>query len=155
MNEVLDLQSPDRDVAVRRLEMAMDQFGRRVRDYYRDACEKFSPGMLPFTFKVLTTIDRLGPVPVSAVADHLVADKGQVSRAVTDLEGRGLVVRTADPTDARVRLVAVPEATKASIAEARAPFSQLLADGLAGFGVDEIDHFTRLLNRLVEGVPTE
>lgn len=144
--------SPDREEAVRRLQSAMDDLVTRVRDYYRRVGETIAPGLLPFTFKVLTSVDRSGVVAVSALAEHLGADKGQVSRSVSELESRGLVVRRPDPTDARVRLVELTPEAHARLSRARLPFEQLLSSALKDWGADEIAMFADLVAKLGEDV---
>lgn len=140
--------SSDRDTAVRRLQDCMDDLVIRVRDYYRQVGESIAPGLLPSTFKVLTSVNRFGEVPISVLADHLGSDKGQISRSVSELESRGLVVRTPDPEDARVRLVKLTEDAKARLSHARLPFEQLLGNALQDWDTEDIDQFAGLLAKL-------
>ncbi|MGJ6980972.1 MarR family winged helix-turn-helix transcriptional regulator [Aestuariimicrobium soli] len=149
---VLGPEASDRDLAIRRLEQAMELLGRRIRDYYREVAEQLDPGLQPHTFKVLVCIDRLAPVSVSALTEQLASDKGQVSRSVSELESRGLVLRTSDPRDARVRLVEPTPQARERLEHARHPFSQLLRESVNDWGVDEVDDFSSLLEKMAGAV---
>lgn len=50
---------------------------------------------------VLTALHDLGPLSQQDIADRLDADKSHVMRLIDQLEQRGLVTRTPDPTDRR------------------------------------------------------
>ena len=101
--------SPDWHDAVRELEAEFGELSGRMRQVMAARADRLHPGMLPGTYKVFTTIVKHGPISPSALAETLVADKGQVSRAVRDLEAAGLVDRAADPADGRsTRLSATP-----------------------------------------------
>ena len=102
--------SEARTDAVRALEA---EFGELVTEFRRLLAEnahRVSPGMLPGEYKVFTTIVRLETTTISALAETLMADKGQISRTVRELEALGLVSRTPDPADGRsVLLSPTPE----------------------------------------------
>jgi DNA-binding MarR family transcriptional regulator len=91
--------------AARGLEAAFDELMGEFRRVYAQFAESVSPGTLPGTYKVLSMIQRIGSVTVSGLAERTTADKGQVSRAVSELEDLGLVARTADPDDGRIKLI--------------------------------------------------
>ena len=81
--------------------------------------QRVSPGMLPGAYKVFTTIVRRESVTLSALAESLMADKGQISRTVRELEDLGLVTRTPDP-DGRPLEPALPHARGARASRRRA-----------------------------------
>jgi DNA-binding MarR family transcriptional regulator len=137
--------------AVRELEGAFGELMNEFRRYYAQAAESVSPGMLPGTFKVLTLIQRSGSVTVSSIAERMVADKGQVSRAVTELEELSLVERTADPDDGRIKLITVTEEGERRIGSARAPYENRLTEVLAGWPLESIGQLTTLLRSLTQG----
>lgn len=137
--------------AVRGLEGAFGELMGEFRRLYAQAAESVSPGMLPGTFKVLALIHRVGSVTVSGIAERMVADKGQVSRAVTELEELGLVARTPDPADGRIRLIALTAQGERRLAEARAPYERRLGKVLAEWPVESIEQLTTLLQALTHG----
>lgn len=91
------------------LEDAIVEVTHVIRRSQQVAAELVSPGMQPATYKALVTIAKRGPLSLSALAELLSTDKGQLSRTVTELETLGLVTRSTCPDDARVKMVAVSD----------------------------------------------
>lgn len=141
----------ERAAAVHALEGSFSELVTAFRRYLADAAERVSPGMLPGAFKVLSTVFRFGPITLSALAERLTADKGLLSRSVSELEGLGLVARTADPDDRRSRLIALTPLGEERLAEARAPHEGRLSTVLADWSVDDIRQLTTLLHALAVG----
>lgn len=145
-----------RQEAVRGLEGAFSELMEQFRRFYAAAAHKASPGMLPGTFKVLAMVSRRGPITLSALAEHIVADKGMISRHISELEDLTLVERTAAPDDRRVRLVAITDKGRERLEAARAPYEGHLFTVLQGWPVDSIDLLTELLHALAIGeVPAD
>ena len=71
-----------RTVAVRALEAEFGDLINRMRRILADTADRLSPGMLPGAYKVFTTIVRRESITLSALAEALMADKGQISRTV-------------------------------------------------------------------------
>jgi DNA-binding MarR family transcriptional regulator len=141
----------ERTAAVHALEGSFSELMTAFRRYVSEAAERVSPGMLPTSFKVLSAVFRAGPITLSALADRLSADKGLVSRSVSELEELGLVARTADPADRRSRRIAVTPLGEERLAEARAPHEGRLFQVLESWSVDDIRHLTGLLHALAVG----
>jgi DNA-binding MarR family transcriptional regulator len=59
------------------------------------------------------------PCTVSELAARLQISKQGAAQIVSDMEGRGLVVRRPDPTDGRARLVELSEAGRTALTTAR------------------------------------
>ena len=140
-----------RQQAVRGLEGAFGELMGEFRRVYVQAAESVSPGMLPGTFKVLSMIQRAGSVTASSIAERMAADKGQVSRAVSELEELGLVVRTADPDDGRIKLISVSAEGERRLEKARLPYEGRLAEVLADWPLESIEQLTALLHALARG----
>jgi DNA-binding MarR family transcriptional regulator len=111
-----------------------------------------SPGLLPGAYKVFTTIARRQSVTQSALAEHLLVDKGQLSRTVRELEQLGLVERAPDPSDRRSNLLSPTALGLERLAAARLPQEDLLLDTLTDWPVDDIRNLTRLLHALTTGI---
>ncbi len=141
----------ERREAIDALEGSFSELVTVFRRLIAEAAETASPGMLPGTFKVLSAINRLGPITLSALAERLTADKGLTSRSVSELEGLGLVERTPDPLDRRSRLIAVTPLGTERLTAARAPHSGRLATALADWSVEDIRHAAVLLSALATG----
>ncbi len=140
-----------RTQAVRALEAEFGDLINRMRRILADNAHRLSPGMLPGAYKVFTTIVRRESVTLSALAEALMADKGQISRTVRDLEELGLVTRTPDPADGRSSLISpTPEGIE-RLASARGPQEHTLLERLDGWSIDEIHSLTRLLHALSTG----
>ncbi len=140
-----------RTEAVRALEAEFGELINRFRRIILENANRVSPGMLPGAYKVFTTIVRREQVTLSALAETLMADKGQISRTVRELEQLGLVQRTPDPTDGRSSLLAPTPEGLERLAAARAPQESTLVDALEDWSLDDIHNLTRLLHALTAG----
>lgn len=80
---------------------------------------------------VLGTVMRHGPLALSAIAVREQLSLPLVSKVVGVLEAEGLVLRSSDPTDARISLVDVSDGGRAWIEETRRRRDQWLAARLA------------------------
>ena len=140
-----------RTEAVRALEAEFGDLINRMRRILADNADRLSPGMLPGAYKVFTTIVRRESITLSALAEALVADKGQISRTVRDLEELGLVHRTPDPSDGRSSLISPTAEGLARLTAARGPQEHTLLERLDAWSIDEIRSLTRLLHALSTG----
>ncbi|MFE7846624.1 MarR family winged helix-turn-helix transcriptional regulator [Microbacterium sp. NPDC057407] len=140
-----------RTEAVRALEAEFGELINRFRRVMSENANRVSPGMLPGAYKVFTTIVRRESVTLSALAESLMADKGQISRTVRELEQLGLIERTPDPADGRSSLLSPTPAGLERLAEARAPQERTLVDALEDWPIDDIRNLSRLLHALTAG----
>jgi len=140
-----------RGTAVRELEGAFSELMEEYRRAYVLAAESVSAGMLPGTFKVLSAIQRAGSTTVSALAERMTADKGYVSRAVSELGHLGLVERTADESDARLKRISLSEEGRRRLESARSPHEQRLVGVLRDWPLESIAQLTALLRALTRG----
>lgn len=141
----------ERQAAVHALESSFSELLTMFRRYIAEAAERVSPGMLPATFKTLSVVSRFGPITLSTLAERLATDKGFLSRAISDLEGAGLVRRTLDPNDRRSRLIAVTALGQERLDDARAPHESRLYEALTDWSVDDIAHLSTMLHALAVG----
>ncbi|MXS74287.1 MarR family transcriptional regulator [Microbacterium sp. CSI-V] len=154
MGDVTHEDDAERHAAVQALESSFSELMTTFRRYVAEAAERVSPGMLPATFKTLSVVSRFGPMTLSALAERLAADKGFLSRSISELEEMGLVTRTPDPNDRRSRLIAVTELGHDRLRDARAPHESRLYEALTDWSVDEIGNLSTMLHALaVGGVP--
>jgi DNA-binding MarR family transcriptional regulator len=137
--------------AVRALESEFGELISRMRRVLADNAQRVSPGMLPGAYKVFTTIVRRESITLSNLAESLMADKGQISRTVRELEELGLITRTPDPADGRSSLLSPTPEGLARLAVARAPQESVLLNTLEGWSVEQIRDLTRLLHALTAG----
>ncbi|NLP82923.1 MarR family transcriptional regulator [Microbacterium sp. CFH 90308] len=140
-----------RTEAVRALEAEFGELINRFRRIITENANRVSPGMLPGAYKVFTTIVRRESITLSALAESLMADKGQISRTVRELEQLGLIQRTPDPDDGRSSLLSPTAEGLERLTAARAPQENALVDALEEWPLDDIHNLTRLLHALTAG----
>ncbi len=140
-----------RTEAVRALESEFSELIGHMRRLLAENAERMSPGLLPGAYKTFTTIVRRESVTLSALAESLLADKGQVSRTVRELEQLGFVARTPDPDDGRSSLISATPLGLERLAAARAPQENRLDAVLDDWSVHDIHELTRLLHALSQG----
>ncbi|QAY60528.1 MarR family transcriptional regulator [Microbacterium protaetiae] len=144
-------RDPRRD-AVRDLEGAFSLLFTQLRHAYAQASEAVSPGMIPGTFKVFTVINQIGPVSASTLAERMTTDKGMISRSVAELEGLGLIERTPDATDGRIRLISVTPFGQERLRAIRFPFIDRLEDALSEWPMESIERLSGLLGALANNI---
>jgi DNA-binding MarR family transcriptional regulator len=101
---------------------------------------------------LLFPLHRLGPLRQSALAELVHADPSTVSRHVTLLVERGLVVRVADESDRRASRLVLTDAGRAQLDQLRDERVAYLRTVTAGWTEDELATFTELFERLLDGV---
>ena len=103
-------------------------------------------------FPVLVGIERLGPIGVVELADHLGRDYTTVSRQIAKLEHLGLISRQAGMDDRRVREAIVTSQGKA-MTDAVDIARQRLGSGIfADWQEQDVEDFVRFLQRFAEDV---
>lgn len=137
--------------AVRALEGEFSELLGHIRRLISENANRVSPGMLPGAYKVFTTIVRREQVTQAALAETLMVDKGQLSRAVRELEELGLVRRSPDPADGRSSILSPTEFGIERLQAARAPQEGVLIRTLSEWPLDDVHNLTRLLRSLNSG----
>jgi DNA-binding MarR family transcriptional regulator len=94
----------------------------------------------------LRLVARHGPIAVSEVARRLRVDQSTASRQVRPLEERGLVVRSADPADARVARLSVSDEGRGVLARVREVWLEDFDAALSDWSPQD----RRLLGELLE-----
>jgi DNA-binding MarR family transcriptional regulator len=101
---------------------------------------------------LLFPLTRLGPLRQGALAELVHADPSTVSRHVTLLVERGLVRRVADELDGRASRLVVTPAGEAVLEAMRQERDGFLQQVTADWAPEDLDTFTRLLHRFVQGL---
>src|SRR3954463_1281390 len=120
----------DTDLAGR-LRLAIVRTARRLR---QEAGTDLSPTLTA----ALATIERHGPVSPSRLAELERIQRPTATRTVARLEERGLLVRTTDPADGRVSLVAASGAGRSLLKSVRGRKNAYLARRLRRLSDDEL-----------------
>ncbi|ROR93518.1 DNA-binding MarR family transcriptional regulator [Salana multivorans] len=97
--------------------------------------------------EAVMALDALGPVTLSRLAEHLVAESGHPSRLVSRLVADGLVVRTPSTSDRRAVVLELTERGRGLAADAREARRPLLAECARRYGT-RLDDATGLLREL-------
>jgi DNA-binding MarR family transcriptional regulator len=137
--------------AVRVLEIEMSGLVARFRQTVREAADRLSPGLHPGAYKTFVTIAQREPVTPSALAEHLVVDKGLLSRTVRLLEDLGLVERRPDPDDGRSSLLSLTPDGRERLTRARASHPSSLMERLSHWDVADVRQLAVLLHALGNG----
>jgi DNA-binding MarR family transcriptional regulator len=103
---------------------------------------------------LLFPLNRLGPLRQSALAELVHADPSTVSRHVTLLVERGLVRRMADEFDGRASRLLLTDAGRAQLDQLRGERVAYLRTVTVGWTDDELETFTTLFDRLLDGIAT-
>ena len=131
--------------AVFDLKVAIKRFGRRE-------LEKIEADLTLEQVIVLSIIDDGEGVNISQIAELAERDATTISRMITGLENKGLVVRISDREDSRQKTVYLTKQGRESlqpIDEFRPEFVRILYDGLSD---DDITHAINVLNKVAKNV---
>ncbi|WP_114853180.1 MarR family winged helix-turn-helix transcriptional regulator [Brachybacterium sp. YJGR34] len=96
--------------------------------FSRLAARRSEVGVGSVSWRVVATIDRLGPLRLSEIADRERVSRPTATTVITRLEDEGLVRRAPDPSDARSALVSTTPEGSAQLALWR----EQLAVGVGG-----------------------
>jgi MarR family transcriptional regulator for hemolysin len=122
----------------------------RLRDRERIGGHELSPSQRDS----LDAVDRLGPLAMRRLADHLHIDAGRMTRITNALVDAGLVVRLEDPKDRRVCCPRITGRGKARISEIHSDFTRECRQILMGIPTERretvIASMTHLLSALHE-----
>jgi DNA-binding MarR family transcriptional regulator len=140
----------DRDTGLHALSEQMPRFMRLIHGI--KAQHTAEGGRDRAALVLLFPLCRLGPLRQSALADLLHADPSTVSRHVALLVERGLVLRVADESDGRASRLVLTDAGRDQLDQLRAERVAYLRTVTADWTGDELETFTTLFNRLLDGI---
>lgn len=100
-------------------------------------------------YGVLASLADLGPASQGPLADRLCLDRSDLVTFLDELEGRGLVVRTADATDRRRKIVGLTPAGEQVLAGLDELVFAADEELLAGLSAEERATLVGLLQRIL------
>jgi DNA-binding MarR family transcriptional regulator len=100
-------------------------------------------------YGVLASLADLGPASQGPLADRLCLDRSDLVSFLDELEERGLVVRTADTTDRRRKIVALTPAGEQLLGGLDQLVFAADEELLAGLSAEERATLVRLLQRIL------
>jgi DNA-binding MarR family transcriptional regulator len=128
------------------LRMVVMRLARRLR---QQADGEVTPSQL----SALSTIERLGPLTLGALASAEQVQPPSMTKIVSGLEQHGFVVREPDAKDRRIARVRISENGRRFVARSRTRRNAYLAARLRGFDAEEralLEQALPLLERLVD-----
>lgn len=117
---------------VTRLRLAVSRLARRIR-------QEAAGGVTPSQLSALSSIGRLGPLRLGALAEHERVSSPTLTRIVAALEEAGYVVRRPDPADGRCAQVALTGAGERTLEASRHRADAYLADRISELSGEERD----------------
>jgi DNA-binding MarR family transcriptional regulator len=129
-----------------RLRLAIVRTARRMR---QEAGGDLSPTLLA----ALASIDRLGPITPSELADVERVKRPTATRVAAALEREGLIERAADPSDGRACLLSVSREGRSLLKRVRSRKNAYLSRRLRKLGDDDVETLERaaeVLERMLE-----
>ncbi|WP_328991503.1 MarR family transcriptional regulator [Kribbella sp. NBC_01245] len=101
---------------------------------------------------VLFMLKCSGPTRLSDLAAKVEIDASTMSRHVRSLEQAGLVRRSPDPDDGRASRVELTDEGLTQFEASSKRRQELLTQAMAGWDLDDIKTFERLMTRFADGV---
>ena len=95
------------------------------------------------------------PVMQHEIAEYVHVTPATVSGTLKRMERDGLVVRTADPRDARISRVTLSEKGRELSREAFSCFSNSSYDMFKGFSSEELEQFDAMVQRITDNLAGE
>jgi len=120
---------------------------RTMKDLHAQVVDHAAVPCEPAGAVVLSRLETLGPVRLTALAAELRLDPSSVSRQVAVLERSGLVSKERDDTDLRAQRLALTEAGRAAVTELRSLFARRLEQLVPGYSRAEVDDLVARLSR--------
>jgi MarR family transcriptional regulator, transcriptional regulator for hemolysin len=121
---------------------------RLLRAEFDRAIAAESLGITPGEARALSHVARASPVRQAVLAERMGVEAMTLSTYLDRLEEQGLVLREADPTDRRAKLVTTTEAAAAVLARIRAVGEAVRCDLEAGIPHAEWASFLTTLKQL-------
>jgi DNA-binding MarR family transcriptional regulator len=136
---------PDEELASR-LRLVVTRLARRLR-------QEVDAGISPSMTSALATVERLGPLTPSELAETERIQRPTATRVIANLEAAGLVRREADPSDGRVSRVRTTAEGRRLMRRARTRKTAFLARRMRHLSDEEravVEHAAEILERFLE-----
>jgi DNA-binding MarR family transcriptional regulator len=141
---VVEPSTPDLDLSLLALFA-----GWTMADELRRRMTAQGSGDLRFNDGVVLQHVLAAPLSITDLAERMGVTQQAASKAVADMERRGLLVREPSPGDARVKLLHLTDRADRAVQAARAQRAALDAELADEFGADRIDQTRALLAAIV------
>jgi MarR family 2-MHQ and catechol resistance regulon transcriptional repressor len=126
--------------------LVMMKASRAIAKYAAAAIQR--TGLGESDFRVLEVLLHKGPMPVNAIGPKVDLNPGSISVAVDRLYSKGLVSRSEDTADRRVRIVALTPAGQALIVPAFREHGEVMKEIFAELTRDELHTVEAVLKKV-------
>ena len=96
----------------------------------------------------LGALDRLGPLRLTALAEHEEISQPAMTGLIGRLAAQGLVTRTPDPSDRRAVIIGLTPAGSDAIEQRRRHYADTIAAMVGDLSADDLDHLVDALPAL-------
>lgn len=121
---------------------------RLLRARVDRALEEAGLGLTPGEARALVFVSHFGPIRQSQLAERMGVEPMTLVGFIDRLEGRGLVVREADPEDRRAKTVRLTPAAQPLVEEIKVVLTRTREEATRNFTPEEIETMRRLLDRM-------
>jgi MarR family 2-MHQ and catechol resistance regulon transcriptional repressor len=142
----------EQDLGATHLWLLLWKASRSVEKHAHRAVARF--GMVASDFGVLEALLHKGSLTVKQLGEKVLLTSGSMTAAVDRLAARGLVQRSADQTDRRIRFVQLTDAGRELIERAFAEHQLALESALEGFIPQDRAALLPLLRQLGKAAET-
>jgi DNA-binding MarR family transcriptional regulator len=104
---------------------------------------------------LIRILEARGPMRMGAASDDLALSDTVMTGVVDRLEERGLVVRTADPSDRRAIRIGLTTAGRRLARSTLEPYERALEEIFAGMDIEAVNRFAESFERLAKGLPLD
>jgi MarR family transcriptional regulator, lower aerobic nicotinate degradation pathway regulator len=111
-------------------------------------------GLRPYHYRLMASIDDEGPIGQAELGRVSGIDRSDVANMLADLEQRGLVERTVDPTNRRRNIVAITQAGSNQLTALGDVLDEIQEQVLAPLSPNERRQLTNVLRKLLDVPPT-
>ncbi|MEO1703443.1 MAG: MarR family transcriptional regulator [Pseudomonadota bacterium] len=105
----------------------------------------------PFGGMVLMAVEEFQPVSIHLLVEHMRRDKSQMTRAVQQLEAKGLLQRAPSVDDGRLVLLSLTEKGQAVVSDLQAIVGEAVETQLSNLEEDERQTLMALLDKAASG----
>jgi DNA-binding MarR family transcriptional regulator len=110
--------------------------------------EAHGNGLRGYHYRLLAALEEWGPASQADVGRSTGIDRSDVTAVLTDLEARGLVVRSVDPANKRRKIVTITEQGSARLLDLDKVIDGIQSEFLSPLDAAEQQRFLELVARL-------
>ena len=124
----------------------VDRLMRRIHGGIHARAKEFdTENVGPGGGMILLTLADIEPAPVQSIARLMARDKSQMTRAIKSLEGKGLIDRSSEASDARISLLRLTDKGQRTVERIQKALTTVISEILDPLQADEKTTLEQLL----------